>query len=285
MKQNFNTIANNIKLFGWMFSNIHIRRKNSTTNEKQDIYVPITYIGKERMFFLMNKSQTDLGSAKIDAVYPKMGYELIDMFPDWERMTNPYQLISNSTFDEHGEPGVEVELNKIPFNFKFRLTIAVIHQTDLFHILEQIFTFFRPSYTMKANLNPLLGENKSDVTIVLTNGVFKDFNEEGPFSDNPEKPIVYTIEFDQKSWIWTANDEDDGGGEPGGFGKPIKEIELGIWVQKEPFTEEQIKDDNMYYIHIPEHIESTSGDLGDDEPNNDDGAGDDTNEPESTTQG
>ena len=207
------------------------------------------------MFYLINKSQTDLKSPKIDGVYPKMGFEMIDMFPDWERMTNPYQTISATTFDGEGNPQLEVELNKIPFNFKFRLTIAAIHQTDLFHIVEQIFTFFRPSYTLKANLNPALGEDKSDVTILLSNGSFKDFNEDVPFSDNPEKPIVYTLEFDQKSWLWTANDEDEGGGGSGGFAKPIKEIELGVWVQKDPFTKEQLLSDDSYTWHIPEHIE------------------------------
>lgn len=253
MKQNFSAIANNIKLFGWLFSNIHVRRKNSTTGEKQDIYVPITYIGKERMFYLINKEQTDLGSPKLNGVYPKMGYELKDIYPDWERLTNPYQTVSNSSFDSHGEPIVETELNKIPVNFKFMLTIAAIHQTDLFHILEQVFPLFRPSYTLKANLNPALGETQSDVSIVLNNGVFNDFNEEAPFSDNPEKPLVYTLNFEQKSWIWTANDEDEGGG-GSPFGKPIKEIELGVFVQKEPLTPEQITSDDSYTWHIPEHI-------------------------------
>lgn len=281
MKQNFNTIANNIKLFGWMFSNIHIRRKNSETQEKKDIYVPISYMGKERMFYLINKSQTDLKSPKINGVYPMMGYEMVDVYPDWERMTNPYQTVSNTVFNTQGDPELEIELNKIPVNFKFKLSIAAIHQTDMFHILEQVFTFFRPSYTLKANLNPLLGENKSDVTILLSNGAFEDFNEEAPFSDRPEKPIIYTMEFDQKSWIWTANDEDDGGS--GGFAKPIKEIELGVFVQKEPLTMEQITSDESYTWHIPEHIEPSS-ELPEDltqDPEGESGA----NENQPTTEG
>lgn len=262
MKQNFNTIANNIKLFGWLFSDIHIRRKNSSTKENQDIYVPISYIGKERMFYLINKSQTDLKSPKIDAVYPKMGYELKDFYPDWARMTNPYQTVSHTSMVEE-EQVIEVELNKIPVNFKFNLTIAAIHQTDLFHILEQIFVLFRPSYTLKANLNPRLGEVQSDVTILVSNGSFNDFNEEAPFSDNPEKPIIYTLEFEQKSWLWTANDEDESG--TGGFGKPIREIEAGIFAQKEPFTEEQLLSDDSYTIHIPEHIDVPIVEPGDDD--------------------
>ena len=258
MKYYFKTFENNIKLFGHLFSNIEFRRRSSTDPViTQDVKVPISYMGKERMYYLINNTQVDLNSPKIDAVYPKMGYSLVDMFPDWERMTNAYQTIS----EEYGQLGeVEVELNKIPYTFKFNLTIAVVHQSDLYQILEQIFTTFRPSYTLKANLNPLLGENKSDVTILLNNAVFRDFNEEAPFSDNPEKPIVYALEFTQKSWLWTPN-EDDGSGGPGGFGKAIREIEAGIFVQKEPLTEEQIKSDSSYTIHIPEHIESTNIDI------------------------
>ena len=250
MKQNFNTIANNIKLFGHLFSDIHIRRKNKDNSQIQDIAVPISYIGKQRMYYLINNSQVDLNSPKIDSVYPKMGFELKDMFPDWERMTNPYITVSEEVGGDNA--GIEVELNKIPFNFKFNLCIATIHQTDLYHILEQVFTWFRPSLTLKANLNPLLGETLSDVNILLSNGVFQDFNEEGPFGGTGEKPIVYTLEFLQKSWIWSANEE-DGDGKPS-LKKAIKEIELGIFAQKEPLTEEQITSDSSYTIHIPEHI-------------------------------
>lgn len=252
MKQNFNTIANNIKLFGWLFSDVHIRRK-AADGTMQDIHVPISYMGKERMFYLINNTQTDLSSPKIDGVYPMMGYELKDFKPDWERMTNPYQTISND-FELDGTLVVETELNKIPAIFSFSLSIAAIHQTDLFHILEQMLPLFRPSYTLKANLNPQLGETQSDVTFLYRNGQFTDFNEEAPFGGNSEKPIVYTLDFDVKSWLWTPNDEDDAGG--GIFGKPIREIELGVFVQKEPFTKEQLLSDDSYTWHIPEHIPS-----------------------------
>lgn len=254
MKQNFNTIANNIKLFGWLFSDIHIRRK-SAAGDIQDLHVPISYMGKERMFYLINNTQSDLKSPKIDGVYPMMGYELTAFTPDWDRMTNPYQTISND-FDYHGEMVVETELNKIPVTFTYNLSVAAIHQTDLFHILEQVMPRFRPSFTVKANLNPQLGETQSDVTFLFKSGDFTDFNEEAPFSENPEKPLVYTLTFDVKSWLWTPNDEDDSGG--GVFAKPIKEIELGVFVQKEPFTKEQLLSDDSYTWHIPEHIPSSS---------------------------
>lgn len=254
MKQNFNTIANNIKLFGWLFSDVHIRRK-AADGTQQDIYVPISYMGKERMFYLINNTQSDLKSPKIDGVYPMMGYELKDFKPDWDRMTNPYQTIS-ADYEYDGEMVVEVELNKIPAIFSFSLSVAAIHQTDLFHIIEQIIPRFRPSFTVKANLNPQLGETQSDVTFLYKSGQFTDFNEEAPFGGSSEKPLVYTLDFDVKTWLWTPNDEDGSGG--GIFAKPIREIELGVFVQKEPFTKEQLLSDDSYTHHIPEHIPSTT---------------------------
>ena len=210
-------------------------------------------MGKERMFYLIGNTQSDLNSPKIDGVYPMMGYQLRDFKPDWERMTNPYQTIS-ANYDNQGELVVETELNKIPVVFSFSLSVAAIHQTDLFHILEQIIPLFRPSFTVKANLNPLLGETQSDVTFLYKNGQFTDFNEEAPFGGSSEKPLVYTLEFDVKSWLWTPNDEDSSGA--GIFGKPIREIELGVFVQKEPLTKEQLLSDDSYTWHIPEHIPS-----------------------------
>ena len=55
---------------------------------------------------------------------------------------------------------MEVELNRVPYNVKFRLDIASTHKSDLFQIMEQILTWFKPSLCLKANLNPYIGDDK-----------------------------------------------------------------------------------------------------------------------------
>lgn len=247
-KQYLNTIENNIALFGHLFSDLHIRRVNSKTKEKQDIKIPISYMGKQRMFYLIQNQLADPNSIKVESVYPKCGYAITDMFPDWTRMTNPFQKVSET----YGDSGVEVELNKIPFNIKFEVTFAVKQQTDLYMILEQILTWFKPSITIKAKMNTQIGEIASDINIVLDNGIFKDFNDEAPFSEKPNSPLLYGLAFTSKTWLWCTNDVNDDG--TVGLSKSIKEIQLGVFPTSD-FNEPGILLDTSYPIKINKTIE------------------------------
>lgn len=242
-----------IDIFGYLFSDIHIRRwiNDGETKYKKDIQVPIEFSGKERMFYLlMNKMKDE--NVKLDTVFPRMGYTISDIQYDSARMLNRNQLITH-TIDENG---IEVELNKVPYNVKFTLDIATVHKSDMFKILEQILPWFRPSLILKANLNPYIGDDKVDVPVVLESAQFNDFNENAPFSGTPDKPITYALNFVMKTWLYNLNDESDiDGSYPdingGGLGKAIKEIELGVtgWDDKREVT-----DDSLYTIHYPEHI-------------------------------
>jgi hypothetical protein len=242
-----------IDIFGYLFSDIHIRRwiNDGESKYKKDIQVPIEFSGKERMFYLlMNKMKDE--NIKLDTVFPRMGYTISDIQYDSSRMLNRNQLISH-TIDENG---IEVELNRVPYNVKFTLDIATVHKSDMFKILEQILPWFRPSLILKANLNPYIGDDKVDVPVVLESTQFNDFNENAPFSGTPDKPITYALNFVMKTWLYSLNNESDiDGSYPdingGGLGKVIKEIELGVtgWDDSRKVT-----DDSLYTIHYPEHI-------------------------------
>lgn len=242
-----------IDIFGYLFSDIHIRRwiNDGESKYKKDIQVPIEFSGKERMFYLlMNKMKDE--NIKLDTVFPRMGYSISDIQYDSSRMLNRNQLITH-TIDENG---IEVELNRVPYNVKFTLDIATVHKSDMFKILEQILPWFRPSLILKANLNPYIGDDKVDVPVVLESTQFNDFNENAPFSGTPDKPITYALNFVMKTWLYSLNSESDiDGSYPdingGGLGKAIKEIELGVtgWDDSRKVT-----DDSLYTIHYPEHI-------------------------------
>ena len=91
-----------IDIFGYLFSDIHIRRwiNDNGTKFKKDIQVPIEFSGKERMFYLlMNKMKDE--NIKLDTVFPRMGYTISDIQYDSSRMLNRNQLISH-TIDESG---------------------------------------------------------------------------------------------------------------------------------------------------------------------------------------
>ncbi|MBO7042963.1 tail sheath stabilizer and completion protein [bacterium] len=251
MIHSLDSFAKTIDIFGYLFSNIHIRRwiEDNGTKYKKDIKVPIEFTGKERMFYLLNNKMKE-ENIKLDSVFPRMSYTMKDIAYDASRMTNRNWIISVP----YGESGAEVELNRVPYNVKFDLDIAATHKSDLFKILEQILPWFRPSLILKANLNPFIGDDKVDVPVVLDSTNFEDFNQEAPFSETPDKLITFGLSFTMKTWLYKLNDEDNDGNYPDidtGLGKVIKEIELGVtgWNDKREVT-----DDSLYYIHYPEHI-------------------------------
>ena len=245
------TIEKMVDLFGYIFSDIHIRRWDSEKKNKQDLLVPIEFNGKERMFYLINNKMKD-NNIKIDSVFPRIGYSLKDIFYDSTRMLNRDVKIS-STYGEEGN--TEIECNRLPYNFKFQLDIAAVHKSDLFMILEQILPWFRPSLVLQAKLNEFVGDDKVSIPIVLNSTLFNDLNDESPFSDNPDKPYIYSLDFTVKAWLYQLNNEGPDGSYPGasGVGKTIKEIELGVvnWNDTREVT-----DPSLYTIHYPEHIES-----------------------------
>ena len=203
------------------------------------------------MFYILNNKMKN-ENIKLECVFPRLAYSMTDILYDSSRMTNRNLLISHH-IDENG---IELELNRVPYNVKFRLDIATVHKSDMFKIIEQILPWFRPSLILKANLNPYIGDDKVDVPIVLENTQFDDFNEEAPFSGSQDKLITYGLNFVMKTWLYSLNNESDiDGSYPdinGGLGKTIKEIELGTvgWNDTRVVT-----DDSLYTIHYPEHIE------------------------------
>lgn len=245
------TLETTVDIFGYIFSDIHIRRWNSDKTEKKDIYVPIEFTGKERMFYLLNNKMKD-ENIKINSVFPRMGYSISDIFYDSSRMLNRDIIISDNYSNTTGDY-IETEANRLPYNVKFDLDIAATHKTDLFMILEQILPWFRPSYVIQAKLNPYVGDSNVSIPIVLENAIYNDFNQEAPFSDTENKLYMFTLRFNVKTWLYSLNNEDNNGGYPSdsGIGKAIKEIELGTcnWNDSRPVT-----DDSLYTIHYPEHI-------------------------------
>lgn len=247
------SIEKSVKLFGFLFSDIHIRRWMSDKSKKKDLLVPLRYMDKQRMYYLINNKMIDLNANKIDSVYPLMAYSISDIYYDSSRQLNPQFIRTNNYYDSKIKKDIpESEYMAVPYNIKFTLTIASIQRSDLFQILEQILVWFQPSLSIRANMNPFIGDDKISIPIKLDSTQFNDFNNTAPFSETEDKPLEYNLNFIMKTYLYRMNLEDEQGNYPGGgLGKPIKEIEAGVtfFDDKRPVT-----DDSLYTIHIPEHI-------------------------------
>lgn len=242
-----------IQVFGYLFSNIHIRRWKSDKSEKQDLLVPITYMDKQRMYYLLNLKNADLASAKINSVYPRLAYSLKGVDYDANRQLNPTFMMTNNYYSElYNKDVTEIEVNKVPYNFKFDLTMVSMFRSDLFQIMEQILPWFTPSLTINMNVNPYIDTDSISIPIYLSSNTFTDFNNEAAFSETEDKPIEYTLSFLMKGYLYNFNDEDTDGTYPGSsLLKTIREIEAGTTTMDDP---RPVTDDSLYTWHIPEHI-------------------------------
>lgn len=239
------SIEKTIDIFGYLFSNIKIRRWNTAKTDKQDILIPIEFNSKERMFYLLNTKVKE-NNIKIDSVFPRMTYSIKNIEYDNIRMLN--RDIFLTQLQQNGR--AEIEQNRIPYNIPFTLSIAATHKSDLFMILEQILPWFAPDLNLICNLNPYIGDDKVSVPILLQNGTFSDNNQDTPFSNTESKLYFYDMEFLVKTWLYCTNNEGNDGSYPdsSSIGKTIENIKLGTidWNNSKPVT-----DDSLYPIIYP----------------------------------
>lgn len=211
-------IEKNVILFGSLFNDINITRKSKDGTLTKDIKVPILYASKERFMYLLDNKLVNENQPKVQNVYPRMSFALRDIKYDNNRKGISNLLISGTNNDV-----TEVQLNRVPYNFTFELNLASTHQTDLFQMIEQILVLFKPSLNITAILNPDVNDNEVDVAVVLLNNTFEDFKNEVPYENIDDKPIMHTITFDMKSWLYCTAEDDN-------ISKvPINTVELGFW--------------------------------------------------------
>lgn len=212
-------IKNNVALFGSLFNNIIISRTSSDKTKELDIKVPILYSGKEFFNYQIKNKLSSEASLKVKTVLPRMAFALTDL-----QYNNAAKGNSNVIISGVDSEGIrEVQFNRVPYIFSFDLYLAANHQTDLFQMVEQILVMFKPSYNLVVKLNSDVDDDAVDVGIVIKNNKFEDFQNEIPFENITDKPIMHTISFEMKSFLYCTNEKS------GLSNIPIQTVEYGVW--------------------------------------------------------
>ena len=79
------TIRKYVAIFGTLFNDINIQRRNSAGVITEQIKVPISYEAKDKLILRMRAVQADGGVA---ASLPRMGFEMTAMTNDGSRKLN-----------------------------------------------------------------------------------------------------------------------------------------------------------------------------------------------------
>ena len=186
------TIRKIVAVFGTLFNNISIVRKDSAGAVINITRVPLAY-GPKQKFLARLAEQPDLHSAKIAIKLPRMSFEIISMVYDTTTKINRNNLL---TFVDPASTGSTKKTVRTyaPYRIGFQLSVIANNQDDALQVVEQILPHFQPEYTVTVKELDAL-ELKTDVPFVLT-GIQLSDNYEGDFKTR--RALVYTLDFETR---------------------------------------------------------------------------------------
>lgn len=197
------TIKQAVTVFGSLFNNIVIRRKDGRI-------VPVAIAYGPRDKWMEAHKVMDASEEMFEKMLPRMSYEVVAMNYDIVRkLTNKQQVMG-----ENYGPGQVIQriAAPVPYNLDFSLYIQTKNLNDGWQIIEQILPFFTPSYTVRVRHYPQdydsdtpLMENEYDIPFVLNAVTWSD-DFTGDYGDR--RVVEWTLEFNTKVWMYgpTAKD-------------------------------------------------------------------------------
>ena len=192
------TIRKYVAVFGTLFNDINVIRKDADDTIKEQIKVPIAYSPRDRWILRLRRARGISGTDEAVAMtLPRMGFDLTGITYDGTRKLNTMgQVFAANTAASSST--LLKQFNPVPYNFDFSLYSMVSNAEDGAQIFEQIVPFFTPEFTVSVNLIPSMNI-KPDVSIILNSTTTED-SFEGDFTTRRE--IVWTFGFQLKGYIY-----------------------------------------------------------------------------------
>jgi len=214
------TMRKSVAVFGTMFNNISVIRKDGSGGVLNQIKVPLAYGPKQK--FLSRIDQHTMSDASMALRLPRMSFEITQLELDLNKKENKQNKITApNSADKSKKQQIQMQT---PYNIGMQLNILVKNQDDGLQILEQILPYFQPDYTV--TIKPIDGwaDYKQDVPIVLnTVGVLDEY--EGDYTSR--RVLTYTLDFTMKMTFYSGV----------GTQSIIKEVQLD-WFNKNNYSEE-----------------------------------------------
>ena len=189
------TIRKYVAVFGTLFNDINIERKNSSGTVVERLKVPLAYGPKQK--WLLAVQDTTADRKVIATRTPRMGFAMTGVSYDTARKLNTIGRNVKANTSSTTTNMVTM-YNPVPYNFDFELFILVKNAEDGTQILEQILPYFTPEFTVTVNTIPDMNI-KADVPIVLSSSSVAD-EYEGDLSTR--RTITWTLSFVLKGFIY-----------------------------------------------------------------------------------
>ena len=197
-------IRKSVSIFGRLFNNLYVIRKNSSGGVLNQLKVPLAYAPRMKYLERIRQNANLDTDTKVALKLPRMSFESTSFTYD-----NTRQLTKTSKFSSGGTTReTRQKFNApVPYNINFQLNIYAKNQDDALQLVEQILPTFNPQYTL--TIKPFASEYpdfKEDIPIIIQGLNFSD-DFEGPME--ARRTIIYTLDFEMKVSFYGAIAEGD----------------------------------------------------------------------------
>lgn len=193
-------IRKSVAMFGSLFNNIYILRKDANNKVLNTIKVPLAY-APSRDYLERIRENPDLDlDTKVAIKLPRMSFEILGYQYDAQRQLNKTghrSASSENTVTSRGKI-----YNSVPYTIDMQLNIYTKTQDDALQIVEQIIPYFSPQYTLTIKPFSDHPNVKEDVPIIL-NGLSYSDDYEGGFE---RRTIVYQLDFQMHANFYQSVD-------------------------------------------------------------------------------
>jgi len=182
-----------VSIFGRMFNNLYVLRKNSSGAVISQVKVPLSYAPKAKYLERIRENPDLDTDTKVAIKLPRMSFEITSFTYDTTR-----QLAKTSNFNTIGSGPANRQkfFAPVPYTINFQLNIYAKTQDDALQVVEQILPYFNPQYTL--TIKPFLVEYptfKEDIPIAIQAVSFTD-DFDGQLETR--RTIIYTLDFEMK---------------------------------------------------------------------------------------
>lgn len=185
-------IRKTVAMFGKLFNDIYVLRKNSSGDVISQVKVPLSYAPKDKFLERIRENPDLYNDQKVAIKLPRMSFEIVSVTYDPTRQLPKTNYVNKAGTSNSSRSKI---YTYVPYNISFQLSLYAKNQDDALQIVEQIIPYFNPQYTL--TIKPLADfpDIKEDVPVTLTGVTFTD-DYEG--SVEQRRTIIYTLDFDIK---------------------------------------------------------------------------------------
>ena len=180
-------IRKSVAMFGSLFNNIYVLRKDNTNKVISQARVPLSYAPSSSFLDRLRETPDLVTDTKVAIKLPRMSFEIVSFQYDSQRQLQKTNNLNRGTGNNR---------NKIytytPYIIGFQLNIYTKTQDDALQIVEQILPYFAPQYTLTIKPFADYTDIKEDVPITLNGLTYSDAYEGA--LDN-RRIIQYTLDF------------------------------------------------------------------------------------------